>query len=237
MLGKLPAVQDSRNLQFKKYLKTPAVTPPAARGWHVGIDNWSLGGNDRFGNCVIVAAANLILCWRSNAIDANKPISDTAIIELSREMGALDGYAILDRLKWWRKKSMWADEIWAFAQIDPHSTEEIKIVINEFGACDLGLQMPRAWQKQEIWTAGDGPSFYANSWGGHSVPVVGYDSEYCYLATWGAIQRITWEALQIYCDEAYVIIAPDWLASLGLTPSGLDLSALHADLMALDSGV
>ena len=70
-------------------------------------------------------------------------------------------------------------------------------------------------------------------WGGHSVPIVGYDEKQLYVVTWGAIQPMTWAALAKYSDEAYADLDPNWYATDGRTPTGLDLTALQADLAAV----
>jgi hypothetical protein len=194
-------------------------------------------GNDRYGNCVIVTAAHMILCWRANELDDTKRIADSAVVELSRDMGALNGYNILERLKYWRRVSMWADRLAAFAAVDPADPVAIRHAINLFGGADIGLNMPAAWRSSDVWDAGKGFHYRPNSWGGHSVPLVGYDAAGVYAVTWGRIQPITWAGINAYCDEAYALIDPNWTAFDGIAPSGLDLDRLHADLSAIAAQV
>ncbi len=106
LLGKLPARRDSRTLNLRDYIQRNFPDPPAARHWETGISDWGVMGNNTHGNCVIVTAAHMRLTWRMNELDDSRRISDREVIELSRTMGALNGYVILDRLKWWRKKGM-----------------------------------------------------------------------------------------------------------------------------------
>jgi hypothetical protein len=229
-LGRLPSPFDARQLWLSDYVQAELPPQPDKRLWQLPVADWGIMGNNQYGNCVIVAAAHAILAWRANELSDTQRITDSAVIELSREMGALDGFNILDRLKYWRKFGMWADKLWAYTAIVPADWDQVKIAINEFGTCDIGINMPRAWQQSDVWNTGSGSAYRPGTWGGHSVPLVGYDAEYVYAVTWGEIQRMTWEALSYYCDEAYALVDKNWLAGDAETPSGFDLPKLHADL-------
>jgi hypothetical protein len=61
----------------------------------------------------------------------------------------------------------------------------------------------------------------AGSWGGHCIPLWGYDSNQLWCVTWGALQSITWQFFTTYCDEAFVLLATDWIAASGQAPSHL----------------
>lgn len=235
MLGRLPSKPDSRTLRLAKYLMPSLPPPPAFCRWDQGIDDWGVMGNDRYGNCVIVTSAHAILGWRANELDDTKRLSDDQVIDLSRRMGALRGYNILERLNYWRKTGMWGDKIKAFASADPTDPTLIRQTIHLFGMADIGLNMPTAWQDQEIWDTGTGPRFRDGSWGGHSVPLIGYDDRHVYCVTWGQIQAITWPAFHRYCDEAYAVLDPQWTALDGIAPSGFDAATLEADLTAVTS--
>lgn len=234
-LGKLAPRSDPRTIQLAKHFNpTAAPIPPAAR-WDAPIDDWGVMGNDTYGNCVIVTAAHAILTWRANELDDNRRITDNAVIELSRTMGALNGYNILDRLKYWRNEGMWTDYLWMYAQTPTTNVELLKAVIYEFGLADIGLALPNAWRNAAIWDTGTGRDYRAGSWGLHSVPIVGYDQQYAYIATWGKLQPMTWPAVTTYCDEAYALISGFWLANAGTTPSGFNLETIRAELDTIRS--
>jgi len=231
-LGRIPSPTDARTLRLANYVRIDATPAPPARLWHRDIPDWGQAGNDKYGNCVIATAAHAILNWRANELKDTTKIADNAVIELSREMHALNGYTLLDRNKWWRNKTMWSDRLWAFMLIDAADLKQVAIAINSFGVADAGLLMPRAWINEKIWDTGSGANYKPNTWGAHSVPIVGYDETYLYLVTWGYVQKITWSAVATYCDECYALIDPNWIAGDFISPSGLDLEKLHADLFA-----
>lgn len=230
MLGRLPVRRDYRNLQFAKYL-LPTLPPlPDKRLWQTPVSNWGVMGNDSYGNCVIVTTAHMLLAWRANELQDTRRITDAAVIDLSRTMGALNGYNILDRLLYWRKTGMFADRLWAFTEVTPAATEQVQQAINLFGCLDIGVNLPSAWQGSDEWDVGSGRAYRPGSWGGHSVPLVGYDASHVFAVTWGDVVPMTWEALAYYSDEAYACIDKNWLAGDAVSPAGFDLESLHADL-------
>jgi hypothetical protein len=232
-LGRLPSKHDPRTLRVRD-LRLPGIPPPPAeRRWDSAVARFALGGNDRYGNCVIVTAANALVNIRANDSGLVEPMTDSAIIDLSRRMGAMDGYNILDRLKYWRRETMWGNRLWAFAQVNPADAEEIKATVNYCGVCDIGVALASAWRGQNVWENGTGRNYTPGSWGLHSVPIVGYDATACYVASWGELVTFPWDALARYSDEAYALIDPDWLGPDGTTPGFLDLPALHAALREL----
>jgi hypothetical protein len=234
-LGRLPYEPDPRTLRLASFRTGAAAGVPVERRWDRGIEDWGLAGNDRYGNCVVATAAHMLLGWRWNASEDRRAVSDAEVVKLSWQMGALNGYTIIDRLKWWRKKTMWGNRLWMFAGIDPAKDAEVREAVDVFGAADVGVNLPRAWQVSEVWDVGSGRGYEPGSWGGHSVTIEGYDSEFLYLVTWGEIVAMTYAAMHRYVDEAYGVIDPSWLARQGTTPSGYDLAAMHAALAVATS--
>jgi hypothetical protein len=54
----------------------------------------------------------------------------------------------------------------------------------------------------------------------HEVPAVGYDDEALTVVSWGRLYKMTWAALDRYCEEVEVAISADW-ADSDLSPSGI----------------
>ena len=104
------------------------------------------------------------------------------------------------------------------------------------------MALPISAQTQQVWSVppggptGDGKP---GSWGGHAVPVMGYDSHGLTVITWGAPKVMTWQFWAAYCDEAYAVLSMDFLKADPnnpndpVSPNGFDLAALQADLKAV----
>jgi hypothetical protein len=113
----------------------------------------------------------------------------------------------------------------------------MRAAIDLFGAVYLGLDMPIDAQNQP--TLWDALSDYPNgngapgSWGGHAVPLVGYDPNELKLVTWGQEIAETYKFSACYCTEAYAILSTDWANGTLNAPSGFNFTQLQADLAAL----
>jgi hypothetical protein len=229
-LGRTPSPPDDRTLRLAKYAPRKLPPVPSEIRWDKSVKSWPMAGNNRYGDCTFATASHLIQQWTTSK---KRPcvITDSAVIQLYLRYSPHDtGYDILTRLTLWRTTGLWADHIYAFAAIDLHDTERLRATIATLGPVDAGVLLPRAWQSDEIWDLGPGPDYRIGSWGSHSVPIVGYDSDFLYCVTWGQVQKLTYGAWHRYFDEDYAIIAPDWIAPDALTPLGYDLAALRADL-------
>lgn len=227
-LGRIPSRKDSRTIRVEDCLIHDELEPPAGARWATDVTQWNVQGNDQYGNCVIVTAAHAIQAWAATSTKRLDPFTDEEVIALSRTMGALNGYMILDRLKWWRNKTMLGNRLWAFLEYDPADLRRHKLTIFAAGVADVGLAMPAGWMNQETWGTGTGRNWQPGSWGYHSVPLIGYDEQHFYCVTWGKLQAMTHAALAEYCDEAWQLINPAWLELAGVAPNNLDLAAIHA---------
>lgn len=231
-LGRLPSKHDRRTLQLAKYVRLANVLIPPDCRWDKPVKEWGALGNDLAGNCVVATAGHEIHAWETNVNPTAPRISDADALKLSRKMGAMNGYNILDRNVYWRKNKMWDRALWAFAAVDPPNHDLMKVAVAEFGSADIGINLPAAWRGRHTWDSGKGPSYRPNTWGPHSVPLVGYDANGLFAVSWGDIYKLTWSALDEYADECYALISPQWLALAGKTPAGYDLVQLHRDLHA-----
>ena len=232
-IGCLPSLRDRRTLRLANYSRPGLAPPPPKRLWSPPVKIWGVGGNDHYGNCVPVTAAHMILSFRANDANDTTPLPDEAIVKLSRQMGALHGYNILDRLKYWHKTGMWGITIEGYAAVDLEQETLTKNAIDEFGAADIALDLPNSWKYDDVWDIGRGPGYRPGTWGGHSVPLVDYDEETATCVTWGELKKITWPALYAYSPERWAVICSAWTGRDQKTPSGFDLDALRADIASL----
>jgi len=120
----------------------------------------------------------------------------------------------------------------AYAALEPKNHNHVMLSTFLFGGCYIGMSLPLTAQKQTVWSVPPGGATgqgAPGSWGGHAVPVIGYDKHGLTVITWGATKKMTWSFWDAYCDESYALISPDF-ASQQSSPSGFNLAALQADL-------
>jgi len=225
-LGKLLPVHDPRTLLLANYL-TPALPPAPAQHYYatnIGATAWGMMANDKIGDCTCAAAGHLIMEWTddNNALftppDQDIINAYAAITGYNPVTGANDnGANETDVLNYWRKTGIASHQIMAYAALEPQNHNHIMQSVFLFGGCYIGLSLPVTAQTQTVWSVPPGGAKgkgAAGSWGGHAVPVIGYDSHGLTVITWGATKKI---------------ISPDFVGKQ-TAPSGFDLAALQADL-------
>jgi hypothetical protein len=245
MLGKLPPKLDARTLRLAKYL-TPALQPPPnAINYATPVKSWPMMGNDVYGDCTTAAAGHLIEAWTANA---GKEVTPTLAEVLAAynhfAHGVADaGATILEVLKYWRSTGIGTDKISAFVAIDLSDQPQAQSAVYLFGGCYLGLALPN-------FAVQPGTNFLTTPWvvpsggatgnaapnpmNGHCVPAIGYDNQNLWIVTWGALKSMSWEFYNAYVDEAYALLSADWInPATEVSPPGLDLAALQADLADL----
>jgi hypothetical protein len=244
-LGKQAVRHDPRTLLMANYVSAALPAPPVTIDLAAKVGaSWGMMENDKIGDCTTAAAGHLIMEWTSLAqpkvfVPTNQQIvaAYSAITGYNPKTGANDNGAVeLDVLNYWRKTVIARHKIGAFVALEPSNHTHVMDAVYIFEGCYIGLQLPISAQGQQIWavppqgTSGPGAP---GSWGGHAVPVVGYDARGLTVVTWGQLLRMTWPFWEAYCDEAYAIISNDYLDKSKKTPSGFDLAALQADLKSL----
>lgn len=235
-LGRLHSPYDHRTLRLDRFLEAKLSPMPVESECLAPITNWGVMGNNRYGNCVTVAAAHFLMNWMSSKQKKQVTIPDEAVIIVSREIGGLNGFNILERNRIWRKKGLFGDNLWAFVSVDLNNSEHVRAAIHILGGLDIGVNLPNAWRGADKWETGNGSSYRPGSWGGHSVPIVAYDFEWVYCVSWGEVIPMSWDALRYYCDEAYAFIDKEWFSGDGANPLGLNLEAMHDALLTIDQG-
>ncbi len=244
-LGKLRPVHDPRTLQFSNYLTTaalPAVPDQYAYAQNIAPTGWGMMDNDKIGDCTCAAAAHLIMEWT----DANGSLVTPADQDIIAAYSAITGYdpatgnndngaAETDVLNYWRRNGIASHKILAYTALTTSNHDHIMLATFLFGGCYIGLNLPTAAQTQLIWSVPQGgltgPGA-PGSWGGHAVPVIGYDQDGLTIITWGATKQLTWDFWDAYCEEAYAIISSDFAGDKP-APNGFDLAALQQDLNAI----
>lgn len=243
-LGKDEPVLDSRTLELVKYVDA-AVLPaiPPSHDLTVKVPSWPMYGNDVLGDCTVAAAGHMIEAWTCDVGGCKVP-PDPVVEEFywltghpssthGQPGGPTDtGRVELSILNYWRRHGLGGDKIGAYTKVNPTNTPLMKAGVYLAGGLYIGLALPETAQSQRVWdVVGDGKTGPSApwSWGGHAVPIEAYDPAGVTIVTWGGLLRATWRFITTYCDEAYAILSPDFLAG-GKTPDGINSAALAADL-------
>lgn len=238
-LGKLPATHDPRTLSYRDYRTTSGLAVPESAHWGHGLVYGALG-NTTVGDCVEAAYGHQVQIWDARAKHPFTPTDAETITTYSAIAGYVPGVPSSDNgsnmisaLNYWRNTGFVGRTITAYARINPRTFTEIKEAVAWFGSANIGLQLPLNCQNREKWEVIPGPGSGAGSWGGHCVPIVGYGPSWLWICTWGNILAMSWEFLQTYCDEAYVLLSQEWMEASGESPSKLAWGQLQADLANL----
>jgi len=238
-LGKLAPVRSLRSLPLSNYLNPSTLAFPAVKAWERPLD-WKMFQNDKLGCCTIAAAAHMQMAWNAVA-NAGSPtvITDEQIIKeysvvsgYDPATGANDNGAVeLDVLNRWSTQGLFGLRIDGFATLDVQNIDHIKAAIYLFGGVYIGFQVPEFIMEQISHTWGTALG-NATIVGGHAVCLTGYGRAGASLVSWGDLYHMTWPFWQQYVDEAYAVVSKNWIKASGVSPSGLDLNGLLADLRA-----
>ena len=238
-LGKQTAHHDSRFPMLSKY--TASLPPaPAATSYDSKITNLGMMLNNTLGDCTCAAVGHVIQQWTAEAQKKQVIIPDPDILKLYEVVGHYNpdnpktdrGAIEINVLNYWLANPFVGNKLSAFCALEPQNLQDIKDAVYIFGNCYIGLQMPLSAQGQTVWTLPPGGATgkgAPGSWGGHAVPIVAYDARGLTCITWGELIRMTWQFWNAYCDEAYGLLSPDWIAA-GKAPSGFDSQQLITDM-------
>lgn len=239
-LGKMPARHDPRTFDYAKY-RTGLATAPLQADWSTGVP-FAMLSNDKYGDCVEAGYAHQVQIWGDKAgntfvpTDAEVLSAYTAITGFNPNDPSTDkGTDILTAMGYWQKTGLGGQKITAYAKVAPTNLEQVREAIAWYGGAYIGVQLPTSAQSQvgKEWTVTTGPDAVVGSWGGHCIPLCAYDQNTVTCVTWGALQPMTWEFFTTYCDEAFVMLATDWISATGQSPSNLAWGQLMADLANL----
>lgn len=229
-LGKHPAIIHADTLRLQKYLTPQLPSPPASADFTSGIAAWPMYGNDRKPDCTAAAAAHMSEIFSLRAgIEYIPEEPEVEALWLGANGGKTnEGAYELNLLKYWQKHPLKGNVApYAYVSVNWRDQAMVKTALSLFAGLFIGLAMPLSAQNQigTIWTKTDGLGSQWGSWGGHAVNLVAFDTDGLTCVTWGALQRMTWDFFDYYCDECWCILASDWKGALGI-----DFNALVTDL-------
>jgi hypothetical protein len=238
--GRKPNNPNRPRLYLKSFLKAGA-TPPASVDF-TKLPNIGMLGNDQYGDCVFAANGHIVEQQTYEGQGTEVTVSTAqALAEYSKVTGfnpndpnTDQGAEVQQGLDDLRKSGLNGHKIAAFAQVDVTNMNEVKLAVAEFGAVDIGFNFPDSAMDQfnngQPWDVVKGSPLD----GGHCVVVVGYDSNYLLVYTWGAVQKMTYAFWTKYVEEAWALVDQDaFNATSGKTFTGVDLATFGAQFAAL----
>jgi hypothetical protein len=241
-LGKEPPVVDKRTLRFEKYLTLPA--PPASVSYYTKVATWPMYYNNKYGDCTCAAAAHMIQNWSANAATQIKPPASKVLAFYEHFVGSPpppdEGCNMLSVLKYWRQAGLDKQKVTAFTSIDLKNRSQAESAIYLLGSIYIGVALPNfavegdmltvPWKVPPGGPVGDAAP---NPNNGHCIPAVGYDADQLWVVTWGELKSMGWDFYNAYADESFAVLSKDFLGKSGVSPAGLNLQALEADLAKL----
>ena len=222
--------------------------PPAASNDYIAAvtkvvgSDWPTFGNDSAGDCVQCDTAHSLMLRTANAGQIVVPISAQVLALYTAETGFNPAIPSTDQgtneaaaCQYNETTGFLGHKSAATGMIDPANINHVTQAIQLFGACRTGLNFPKfafaqfeAGRPWDVDPSGDGTID-----GGHDVPLFNYKGDLFLCVTWGRLQPVTRAFLNAYCDEAHGEVFPDFIKANGLSPSGLSLDALIADLRSV----
>lgn len=239
-LGKhLGVVKDPRTYRARRYLPTTLPKAPASFAVTNRVPEYPMFANDVYGDCTCASTAHGVLA-RSTRMQHIAKLTDADVLELYNRVngGEDNGAYLFDVLKAVRKYGIGGHKSLAYMEVSVQQWEMMKVAAWLFGGLYMGLSLPITAQYQEVWDVdytsprGD---YKPGSWGGHAVEGLWFDPSGIETITWSERKRMTKEFVQTYCDEAYVVLSPEWLSKKMISPQHFDSETLLADLSKLNS--
>lgn len=203
--------------------------------------------NDQLGDCAEAGYAHALQVWSSAA---GKPIltePNASVQALYETQGYVPGKPATDQgtilqvlLAYLVKTAQPAGgmpKLLAFVEIDPTNEADLDQATYQSGLIYLGFSVP-AYAQQALDTLGSvldvNPSGDQTVVGGHCVISAGYRPGIREFISYGnAGYGMTTAFWHANVDEAYALVSKEWAEATGLTPLGMSLDALEAQMQAI----
>lgn len=218
--GRLPRDPAKPFVKLTPHLRTLAA--PVSIDWYSRVTEWGMLLNNQLGDCTCAGDGHIVI---QQSTYAGKPITVTNQDALTAyEMAGYvpgdpatdQGWTVQAALDYLYEYGMAGFRIAAYGEVDHTDINAVKQAIFEFGALSLGVILPDSAQQQfaagQPWTVVSGSPID----GGHCIIAVGYDADYVYCVTWGAVVKVAWDWWTTYVEEAWAVISEDWDTVTGL---------------------
>jgi hypothetical protein len=224
--GRLPQDPRAPRVSLTPYLAVSAA--PASVDYYTGIPSIGMLGNDEWGDCTCAGDGHIVeqQTWfglrKEQVVSTAQALAAyTAISGFDPNAGPPDdnptdrGATVESALNYLRKHGIGGFKIAAYGEVPVDQPRLIKQAVYEFGCLSIGMDVPESAMTQfeagKPWVPVKGSPVE----GGHCVIVVGYDLDWIYVITWGAVQRMSWSFWNEYVQEAHAPIAADWESKSG----------------------
>lgn len=235
--GKKAAKRSLKSLPLSNYLHMGAVAYPPVCSWQRDIQ-WGALGNLTIGDCTcadvlhhrmlqasVSHAASPLTFTDADAIAIYEKVGGYSPADPSSDQGA----NMLD-VQNYAKANF---PVQGFVTLDAGNLSQIQAALYIFGGVDLGFNVPAYIVDVPAggsWSDNGGDTTIQ---GGHAVLACGYGRSGFRVVSWGVTYTANWDFWSQYVDEAYAWVSTDWIKASGVSPTGLDLQTLLADMAAV----
>jgi hypothetical protein len=247
LYGRLPRARSPAVPHLSALLAGVTLPPlPAAIDYTAGMPA-SLGVmlNDSEGDCTCAGCGHAEQVWSFNATPPLFTPSDSAVQALYEQAcGYVPGQPNTDQggveqdvLTYWLKNGFAGRSLAAFVEVDPRNLDDLRRVIYDCGVAYIGFDIPAYLENgltapNSVWDVN--PDADNSVIGSHCIVLAGYDENGNFRGiSWGDYYTLTAAFLLQRMDEAYGLVAPDWIATTGKTPAGLILEQWQQQMIAL----
>lgn len=231
-----PLVDDYVNWEYRASLPKPTLTVNRT------VSTWPMYLNDQIGDCTEAAKGHMIQAL--SAVGEGKELTVTNKQVLSwyeRDGGYVPGNPSTDNgcqlstvLANWKQYDSAVCQITEFAELASfYEIANLKEALYLFGTVYLGIYVPQSAVDQyhagEPWTYVPGSQIV----GGHAIclqeVLAPGNDNMLQVVTWGQLWPMDREFFWHYCEEAWVMISPDWFNSSGVDTDGFNMAELQSD--------
>ncbi len=229
--GRLPAVIPA-GLRDLTFYAAGHLPKPPAMVTVPSVADWGMLSNDTLGDCGVASLQHGLEAAATDVgvTEAFPSGEQCAAYYLAYTGGQDTGVVLSDFLSHVRADGYYGHTVQAYAPVSVRDISTLQFATWAYDFTYTGIRVSQAMldafdagQPWTLETALDTPV------GGHAIPIVGYDSAWLYVVTWGKIQQVAYSAWHHVAEEAWALIVGEETAA-GTDGHGLNLAALQADL-------
>jgi len=234
LMGKKPALFPAEIKDLTWYAAGNLPTPPASVA--VPQLTWDMDGNDTYGDCGVAGIKHGFQAAAADSGQHDRNVTDKQVVDyyLKYTGGQDEGVVLSDFLAYVKKNSFYGKNVRAYAPVKVHDIPTLQFAIDAYDFAYTGIAvtqaMMNAFDNGQPW---DMSHVGGQVEGGHCIPLVGYDSNWLYAVTWGAIQKIAYSAWTHISDEAWAVLTGE-IQAMNSDGHGIAYNALVADISKLD---